>query len=44
MEWEKHVVEAIAPSLVGHQGYDAKAQKICLQQKPSEFGYQRMKA
>ena len=27
MEWAKHVVEAFAPSLVVHQGYDAKGPK-----------------
>ena len=27
MEWAKHVVEAIVPSLVVHQGYDAKGTK-----------------
>ena len=27
MEWAKHVVEAIVPSLVVHQGYDAKGPK-----------------
>ena len=27
LEWVKHVVEAIVPSLVGHQGYDAKGPK-----------------
>ena len=27
LEWAKHVVEAIVPSLVGHQGYDAKGSK-----------------
>ena len=27
LEWAKHVIEAIVPSLVGHQGYDAKRPK-----------------
>ena len=27
LEWAKHVVEAIQPSLVDHQGYDAKGPK-----------------
>ena len=27
LEWAKHVVEAIVPSLVAHQGYDAKGPK-----------------
>ena len=27
LEWAKHVVEAIVPSLVGHQSYDAKRPK-----------------
>ena len=27
LEWAKYVVEAIVPSLVGHQGYDAKGLK-----------------
>ena len=27
LEWAKHVVEAIVPSLVAHQGYDAKKPK-----------------
>ena len=27
LEWAKHVVEAIVPSLVVHQGYDAKGPK-----------------
>ena len=27
LEWAKHVVEAIVPSLVGHQGHDAKGPK-----------------
>ena len=27
LEWAKHVVEAIVPSLVGHQGYDANGSK-----------------
>ena len=27
MGWAKHVVEAIAPFLVGHQSYDAKTSK-----------------
>ena len=27
LEWAKHVLEANAPSLVGHQGYDAKGPK-----------------
>ena len=27
LEWAKHVVEAIVPSLVVHQGYDAKSPK-----------------
>ena len=27
LEWAKHVVEAIVPSLIVHQGYDAKGSK-----------------
>ena len=27
LEWSKHVVEAIVPSLIVHQGYDAKGPK-----------------
>ena len=27
LEWAKHAVEAIVPSLVGHQGYDTKGPK-----------------
>ena len=27
LEWAKHVVEVIAPSLLGHQGFDAKGSK-----------------
>ena len=30
LEWAKHVLEAIVPSLVVHQRYDAKDLKTCL--------------
>ena len=42
LEWAKHEIEAIAPSLVDHQGYDAKGPKDLLEAKSSESGYQRM--
>ena len=33
LEWAKHVIEAIVPSLVHHQGYNAKGQKDLLPTK-----------
>ena len=42
LEWAKHVVEAIVPSLVVHQGYDAKGPKDLHLAKPLESGCLRM--
>ena len=42
LEWAKHVVEAIVPFLIVHQGYDSKGPKDLPLAKPLESGCQRM--